>query len=283
MNFSVLLATYCNDCPEWLNAAMESIWNDQELKPTEIVLVKDGPLPAKLEAVVDFWKGKLGTCLTVVRLPYNKGLAAALNAGLKHCKYDLVARMDSDDISLPSRFAKQVEFMKKHPECSVVSSWVKEMDQEMQQCRFLKKLPEAHDDILKFAKLRSPVSHPAVMMRKNDALGCGGYPQIYPEDYPLWSTMLSRGAKFANLPEVLLLMRTGDDFLSRRGLRFFLGEVRVLRHQRRIHFISRLEFAFKFCLLAVLRLSPLCFKLLAYSKMRGWNIATEFGCKSGTE
>src|SRR5690554_5001347 len=115
MSFTVLMSVYAKEQPDYFNQAFLSIWDQQTLKPDQIVLVKDGPLTAELDAEIQRWQEKLGKVLSVVELPENVGLGAALNEGLKACKYELVARMDTDDISLPARFEEQVAFMQTHP------------------------------------------------------------------------------------------------------------------------------------------------------------------------
>jgi glycosyltransferase involved in cell wall biosynthesis len=128
MHFSVLLSLYTKENPLYFNQAISSIWDEQTLKPNQIVLVKDGPLTPELDQAIDEWGKKLGDILTIVALPENIGLGAALNEGLKYCKYDLVARMDTDDISLPERFEKQISFMANNPDIAVSSTWIEEID-----------------------------------------------------------------------------------------------------------------------------------------------------------
>ena len=125
LDFSVLLSVYWKENPDWLRLSLKSIWEDQSLKPAEIVLVKDGPLTDRLEAVISQFKQSAP--LKIVPLSQNQGLGRALNEGLKFCSFDLVARMDTDDISKPDRFEKQIRFISQHPDISVVGSWVDEL------------------------------------------------------------------------------------------------------------------------------------------------------------
>jgi glycosyltransferase involved in cell wall biosynthesis len=121
-HFSVLLSLYDKEKPEYLDQSLSSIWDDQTLKPNQIVLVKDGPLTPELDTLVLEWQEKLGGILTVVALPKNIGLGAALNEGLKYCKHGLVARMDADDISMPDRFEKQIAFFENNEGAVIVGS-----------------------------------------------------------------------------------------------------------------------------------------------------------------
>jgi glycosyltransferase involved in cell wall biosynthesis len=124
--FTVLISIYEKENSVYFDRAMASIWDAQTLKPDHIVLVKDGPLTPELDESIAQWQRKLGDILTVVTLPGNVGLGAALNEGLKYCKYDLVARMDTDDIALPERFERQVLFMENSPDVAVSSAWLEE-------------------------------------------------------------------------------------------------------------------------------------------------------------
>lgn len=115
MNFSVLISIYNNEKPEYFQQAMQSIWNDQTLKPDEIVLVEDGPLNDELNAGVEKWQDKLKNVLKVIALPENVGLGVALKVGVEKCSHEITARMDADDIATPYRFEKQLAFLKKNP------------------------------------------------------------------------------------------------------------------------------------------------------------------------
>jgi len=112
MNFSVLLSLYVKEKPQFLRECLESLKN-QTLPATEIVMVYDGAITTELEEVVTQFITILP--IKIIRLPQNVGLGKALNEGLKHCSYNWVFRMDSDDICLPNRFEKQVIFITQHP------------------------------------------------------------------------------------------------------------------------------------------------------------------------
>jgi glycosyltransferase involved in cell wall biosynthesis len=104
MSLSVLMSVYYKENPEYLQQALESIWDAQTLKPDEIVLVEDGPLTTELYSILTNWKNKLDKILKRVPLEKNEGLTKALNMGIEHCSGEFIARMDSDDISCPNRF-----------------------------------------------------------------------------------------------------------------------------------------------------------------------------------
>lgn len=267
-NFSVLLSVYCKEKAEFLSRSLTSIWKEQTLKPNQIVLVKDGPLTAELDAEIEKWAFELGEIFTVVSLQTNVGLAAALNEGLKVCKYDLVARMDTDDISTPQRFKLQIQFMLNNPDITISSGYIEEWNSDFTIQLSKRTLPVSHEEILKFAKLRSPISHPACIYRKSVILDCGRYPDIYPEDHLLWVRVLQAGHKMANIPEVLLRMRTGEDFITRRGYQFLKGELASYKKMYESNFLSLYEFLKVSILRTVVRLSPDILKLWLYKNMR---------------
>jgi glycosyltransferase involved in cell wall biosynthesis len=265
MNFSVLMSVYRKEIPSFLEECLVSL-QGQTLQATEIVLVQDGPLTPELGAVIERFSKHLP--IKSVKLETNKGLATALNVGLTHCSHELVARMDTDDVALPERFEKQIRFMHDNPEIDVVSSWIEERGQKLEPGGFLKRVPARHEEIIKFSKRRNPINHPASVYRKSSVLAVGGYPLIFPEDYALWSCMLVKGYRFANMQQVLLHMRTGDDFIVRRGLGFLKGELGLLRFQRSIGFLGLHDLFIYLMIRAVVRSAPSGMRKLFYAHAR---------------
>lgn len=216
MKFSVLLSLYYKESPLYLHQSLESVFN-QTLRPTEVVLVKDGPLTDELNHVVDEYTAKYPE-IKLVSLAQNVGLGRALNEGLKKCSYDLVARMDTDDICKPQRFEKQVGFFEKHPDIDVVGAWIDEFQQDIINVISTRKLPETHREIELFGHKRNPINHPVVMFRKEMVKAVNSYQPFYLfEDYYLWVRMLLNGAKFYNIQESLLYFRFSPDMIKRRG------------------------------------------------------------------
>lgn len=266
--FSVLLSVYNKENSKFLRCSLSSIWNKQTFKPDQIVLVKDGPLTEELDTEVEFWSVELGDIFTVISLPQNVGLAAALNEGLKYCKYDLVARMDTDDIATPERFQLQIQFMQANTDIAISSGFIEEWNNDFSTKISKRTLPLVHQDIIKFAKIRSPISHPAAIYRKSVILQVGGYPNIYPEDHLLWVRVLQSGYQLANIPQVLLMMRTGEDFITRRGYTFLKGELASYRIMYESNFLTFREFITVSILRTLVRLSPDFMKLFLYKIMR---------------
>jgi len=269
MSFSVLISVYEKENPRYLDEALCSIWDQQTLKPGQIVLIKDGPLTEELDICINAWKQKLHDILTVVELPENVGLGAALNSGLQQCRYELVARMDSDDISLPKRFEKQITFMENNPDIAASSAVLEEWDETLSKYIGVRTLPLKPEEIKKFAKYRNPLSHPVAILRKSIVQYVGGYPDFRTsQDYALWSLLLINGYKLANLPDTLHKQRAGNGLMNRRGLDYFRRELKIFEYQHNIAFLNNYEYlqsiVFRFCI----RMPPNFIKKFLYRYLK---------------
>ena len=239
MNYSVLMSVYHKEKAEYLKQAMDSIWS-QTVSTDDFVLVCDGPLNAELDAVIkNMLAAHLGA-LHVVRLEKNGGLGNALNIGIKECKHDLVARMDSDDISRPDRCERQLKVFLTHPDVIVASGIVEEFTTSTDQIEARRVPPETQDQILAFAKKRNPFNHPCVMYKKSAVEAAGGYQDFYLlEDYYLWIRMLQKGSIGYNLQEPLLWMRAGSDMYKRRaGWEYAQSQRALFKYMKDSRFIS---------------------------------------------
>lgn len=215
MNFSVLLSVYRKENPEYLKQSIDSIFT-QTVSPTEIVMVEDGPLTDELYKVLDGYKKD--PRWKAVPLPENVGLGKALNAGLEACSYELVARMDTDDIAKPERFEKQLAAFAADPELSLCGTQAAEFRDTPENVTAHKKVPLTDEEIRQYARKRNPFNHPTVMYKKSEVLRAGSYQHaMWFEDYYLWARMLAQGSKTRNLPEELLWFRAGEDLFGRRG------------------------------------------------------------------
>ncbi|WP_454442558.1 glycosyltransferase [Vibrio bathopelagicus] len=237
MKFSVLLSLYHKESSIFLDECLRSI-ESQTLLPNEIVIVEDGPLTNELYTSLDYWQKKLP--ITRVCLLENSGLGIALNKGLDHCSYDLVARMDTDDICMPTRFEKQISIFKTK-KVDVCGSWISEFEYCYKSVLSHRILPECHVDIVKLSKLKNPLNHPSVMYRKSSVLSVGGYDDVlFFEDYHLWLKMIFNGCLFYNVQESLVLMRAGIGQLSRRGgFNYARLEIEFLRRCSRDKLMSK--------------------------------------------
>lgn len=207
--------------------------------------------------------------LKVIPLSENQGLGKALNEGLKHCSYDLVARMDTDDVAKPKRFEKQIAVFYAHPEVDVVGAWIDEFEEKIENVKSVRVLPKMNDEILKFAKKRSPINHPVVMFRKLAVQKSGGY-QHFPlfEDYYLWVRMLLNGVQFYNIPESLLYFRFSSDMFKRRGgWKYAVDELRFQRKLLNMGFVGYFQFVQNVSIRFISRIIPNYLRAILYKKI----------------
>ncbi len=229
MNFSVLMSVYFKENASYFDLALNSILVEQTVKPSEFVLVCDGPLNNELDGVVEKYQNLYPEVFHVYRMEKNYGLGKALDYGLKKCSYNLVARADSDDVCCKNRFEEQIRYMKEHPEVSVVSSYIDEFETDF-ACPIRKKeLPLMHKELVKTAKFRNPINHMAAMLRRDDILEIGSYRHLlYLEDYELWVRAIISGEKLGNIDKVLVHARAGREMIARRGNKAYINSWRVL-------------------------------------------------------
>lgn len=214
--YSVLMSLYIKEKPEYLRLAIDSMIN-QTIAPNEIVIVEDGPLNDALYNIINEYTEQYPDLFNIVINEKNIGLGLALNVGLKACKNELVARMDTDDISKPDRCEKQLRAFEEKPELSIVGAFVDEFYSSTDKIESIRAVPLKHDDIYKFAKNRSAFNHPVVMYRKSKVLENGGYSDLRRnQDVDLFGRMLFAGCKAENIGESLLFFRSNDDLAKRR-------------------------------------------------------------------
>ncbi len=255
--YSVLMSVYHKENAEYLRTAMDSIWN-QTIPTDDFVLVCDGPLNERLDAVIEKMEKEHPDTLHVVRLEKNGGLGNALNVGIKECKHDLVARMDSDDISRPDRCERQLKVFQEHPDVSVVSGIVEEFTVSTDQIEARRVPPETQGQILAFAKKRNPFNHPCVMYKKSVVEAAGGYQDFYLlEDYYLWIRMLQKGSIGLNLQEPLLWMRAGSDMYKRRaGWKYAKSQKMLFKYMKDSGFINGTQYMKSVAVRTVSSLTP---------------------------
>lgn len=237
--YSVLMSVYHKERPEYLKQAIESI-QVQSLSTNDFVLVCDGPLNDELDAVIQTKQLEMGENLNVVRLAKNGGLGNALNEGIKHCKNELVARMDSDDIAYPDRCEKQIAVFNTHSEVSICSGIVEEFTTDPNTVDTRRVPPETNAEIIEFAKKRSPFNHPCVMYKKSAVKAVGSYQDFYLlEDYYLWLRILMAGYQSYNIQEPLLHMRAGSDMYKRRaGWKYAKTQAKLFKFMKQQGFIG---------------------------------------------
>lgn len=227
-DFSVLLSLYNNESPKYLRACLHSI-EQNTIQPTQIVMVYDGPIDDSLKSVVNDFSHRM--FVDIVPIHENVGLGKALNLGLKFCKYEIVFRMDTDDICSPCRFEKQIDFIMQNPSVAILGSAIEEFDDDMNVSRGVRFSSSGCDDIKNYAKKRNPLNHMTVVFKKSIIESVGGYQHHqFMEDYNLWLRVLAEGHQINNLPDILVSVRGGDSMISRRkGMKYIVSEFQLAR------------------------------------------------------
>lgn len=214
--YSVLMSIYRKEEPQYFVQSLESMVH-QTLRPDEIVIVKDGKLTKALEEVIDKYIDKYQGLFKIIPLEENVGLGRALDEGLKYCNNELVARMDTDDISLPERCELQVKSFEDNSELGIVGTMIDEFYDEPSNIISSRVVPTTNEDIFKFMKRRSPFNHPTVMYKKSEVIRCGGYGKMRrKQDLDLFSRMINNGCAAQNINQSLLLFRSNEDNFKRR-------------------------------------------------------------------
>lgn len=216
-SFSVLMSVYKRDNPSYLDIALKSI-EQQTVKPKEIVLVEDGPISKELRSIIEEHCSRSNIKFKKVKLKRNCGLGKALQIGTDHVSTKWIARMDSDDISVPRRFELQLNEIMKNPDLAVIGGQIKEFAGEPSNVVGYRRVPITEPMLRKFIKWRSPFNHPSVMLNKVILKKVGGYiPYGNLEDYYLWARVISNDFHVKNINQVLLNMRVDDGMYKRRG------------------------------------------------------------------
>ena len=214
--YSVLMSIYRNDKLEYVKEAIDSMLR-QTLPCDQFVIVEDGPILSDLEKLINDYELLQPEVFTIVRLEKNGGLGNALNQGIEKCRNELIARMDADDISEPTRCKQQVDAFQSDPTLAIVGTQINEFVGRKNNVVSSRIVPVELDDIKKFARRRSPFNHVTVMYRKSVLKSFGGYVAFYrKEDLELFIKMINSGANAKNIDEPLVAVRISDDSLGRR-------------------------------------------------------------------
>ena len=215
--FSVLMSLYLKEKPEYLNEALKSVIN-QTVKPNEIVIVYDGPITTELKSVVEQYVSNNPGLIKIIDNPENKGLGLALADGVPQCTYELIARMDTDDICRKDRFEKQLEEFVKDPRLDICGSHILEFEEKEENIVARRRVPLVDKDIKEYQKRRDGFNHVSVMFKKKSVLAAGNYQScLLMEDTLLWANMFMNGAKGKNIDDYLVYVRIGKDMYERRG------------------------------------------------------------------
>lgn len=217
INYSVLMSVYYKENPEWLDIAIKSMLA-QTFLTNDFVIIKDGPLTSELDSVISKYQRKYPDIFNIVALEKNVGLGPALKIGVENCKNEWIARMDSDDYSIPTRCEKEIKKIIEDNTLDIIGSNIAEFIDDIKNVQAYRILPEKNDEIYKYARRRNPFGHPSVMLRKSKIIEAGNYREYYLcEDYDMWIRMIEKKARCYNIQDILVYMRVSKDFYKRRG------------------------------------------------------------------
>lgn len=195
---SVVLPVYNGE--KYLAEAIDSVLA-QTFGDFELIMIDDGSTDGSQQILREYERGDPRVRVIVRE---NRGLATTLNDSIDIARGSWIARMDQDDIALPHRFERQLEWLEKTG-ADIAGSWVRRFGTSDKRVVRLSQTDEAIKMEMLFC---SPFAHPAVMMRAA-SVKLLRYDKAYEkaEDYDLWERAAEVGWKMTNVPEVLLLYR----------------------------------------------------------------------------
>lgn len=256
--FTSLSSIYHKENPEHFNSCMLSIWDTQTLKPTEIILVEDGPLTPELDRIIAIWKEKLGDVLRIIQLPENVGTGKAKNIGLEACNNEIVCIVDTDDICVADRFEKQVKFLEKNNDVVIVGGQIFEFVEDITKPSGKREVPSSNEELVAYAKRQSPFNNMTIAYRKSKILDVGGYQHhFWMEDYNLFLRVIAKGYKVSNLSDVLVYARIDNGMHGRRkGLNYIKSEKQLLDLKKQLKIQSPFYANMYFIVRSAFRLMP---------------------------
>ena len=268
MEYSVLISVYYKEKAEYLIECLESMVH-QTVQPSEIVIVKDGKLTAELEDVLTKYKTKYQRLFKFVCLEKNVGLGLALAEGIKNCSHELIARMDSDDISIPNRCELQLREFAKDSLLDVCGGYIKEFCDSKEKVVSIRKVPLVDSEIKEYQKRRDAVNHVTVMFKKSKVLEAGNYQHaLLMEDSLLWTNMILHGATFKNLDDYLVYVRTGADMFKRRGgLKYFKKYKNGRKIILQTGYISKWDYYYTLLVQLIFSILPNSVREFVYEKL----------------
>ncbi|WP_294958145.1 glycosyltransferase [Sulfurovum sp.] len=217
-NIAVIMSVYRGDTSVYLGEALKSLYVQQP--EADIFIQKDGPVSPDVSEYLA-QEHREGRIVYVGERNENRGLAFSLNQLLEIVlkrEYQYIARMDADDIALSSRMRWQYVYMQEHPDVDVVGGFIEEFSNDIAYEKIVR-YPLNHDEMYRFFAKRVPLAHVTAFFRRSFFEKAGFYPTESPtnEDTLLWMKGFQSGCRFANIPEILVKVRVGPAFFSRRG------------------------------------------------------------------
>lgn len=211
----VIMSVYKSDNLLFMSDAVESIL--VQTINADLFIYVDGPVSNEIDDKLSYYEQY--TNVYVFRNEENKGLAKGLNFLIDKALnegYEYIARMDSDDISVPERLELQVKFMDSNPKIDFSGSFCKEFGASF--ALDLKRLPTSNEDIVNFSITRCPFVHPTVIFRRRIFESGQRYPEntVLTEDMALWFKLFEQGLISANIDFPLLHYRLNENTIYRR-------------------------------------------------------------------
>jgi len=262
------MSVYEKESPEFFRISIESMLS-QTIMPEEFVIVEDGPLTDGLRAVIDDYRNQYPEMFTIVPSKKNNSLGAALTLGLRHTRNELVARMDTDDLSLPDRCEAELHLFMEHPELDIVGAYDRDFSDSPKNLLGIRVVPLAQEAIYKRGKTRSPFNHVTVMFRKSTVMKFGGYADIPRcEDADLFGRMMYGGCRAKNLDQVLVYVRVSPDRMKRRkSWEHVKNIISVRKKFWKIGYASLFDFSIFLIAQLGVFISPIWLQSIIYSKL----------------
>lgn len=225
---AVLLPVYAKDNADWFRLSLDSVLSQKRCCPTVYVGV-DGPVGENIRTVLAYYADRPD--VRIHSFPINRGLPSVLNrliAIVLQEDFEFIARMDSDDISMPDRFHKQIDYMKKHPEIAVVGGSIQEFN-ATNDCVNIRHYPETNEEVIKYVCKASPCAHPATIIRRIVFERGITYDESHRkcQDLALWYDLLGAGFKINNVKDVVLKFRLSGDVFNRRSRIYAKDEFKI--------------------------------------------------------
>lgn len=227
-----------------LETSIESILNQTE-KRLELILILDNPENMRIKQLMEHYES-IDTRVKLLFNSENKGVGLTLNKAISHAKFDLIARLDADDISCPNRLERQLEFLEKNKDVDMLSTNCIYIDEYGNIIGEKPNIPTDYKSIKTILPFGSTIIHSSVIYKKKSFDKLGGYRQLLScQDYDLWLRMVDANMKICSLNERLIYYRVRPDSITgSQQLRLLLTEkyVRILHSERKKNGIDSFSF-----------------------------------------
>jgi len=263
--YSVLMSVYAKEKANHIEMAIKSILN-QTVKPAEFVLVKDGPLTDELEKVIENFVSSNKNLFKIITLEKNLGLGFALQKGILECSNEFIARMDSDDYSMPNRIEKQLMEFQKDKDLQVCGTWLYEFENDIEEIVSTNKAPEKCEQIFHLMHRRNALLHPTLVYKKSAVLLAENYSNVpFHEDYDLFIRFVKKNIKCYNIQESLYKMRISGLYSRRGGVGYLIKSFKF-RASHLFDFFGLFDFCISMAVISVISLIPVFLRKRFYLK-----------------